>query len=407
MKHNLFRALILTPLFCFAISLCFPRTLASHERTKTRKSSWSLPQQSNENNQKKKGVEENRGSNPGQDGKGRVANSEANTIRIDTNLVVFDALVLAPGGNPVSGLKQEDFEVFEDGRPQEIGTFAEDDGATVPRSIILIIDYSPSQFAYVKDSIEAAKVLVDKLKPKDRMAVVTDDVAVLVPFTQDKALLKEGLDSLKRKVTRHIGGKSMQLSALLAILQDFEGREGRPIIVLQSDGDEVYKLKGIADESVPEEERRNFGLEEIYHTVEQRQATVYTIIPGPRLLGLSIEEQMKNLRAIVRLEYPLRKPSPGDYERILAYRLREHKMLTGISTLSGGWTTYLEKPSYATDIYTQLFTSFGQRYILGYYPANDMHSGKRRAVEIKVRDHPEYQILRRKAYYDLERPNPR
>jgi len=116
---------------------------------------------------------------------------------------------------------------------------------------------------------------------------------------------------------------------------------------------------------------------------------------------------MKNLRAIVRLEYPLKKPSPEDYERLLAFRLREHKTLTGISTLSGGWTTYLEKPSDATDIYTQLFTSFGQRYILGYYPANDLHQGKRRAVEIKVRDHPEYQILRRKAYYDLERPNPR
>jgi hypothetical protein len=254
------------------------------------------------------------------------------------------------------------------------------------------------------------------------MAVVTDDVAVLVPFMREKARLKGGLDSLKRKVMRLGEGKSLQLRALLATLQDFEAREGRPIVALQSDGDEFYKLKGVADDSIPAEDGRNFGPEDLYREVEKRQATVYTIIPGPRVLGLPREEQLKNLKSIVRREerasdharwligWPAgvhQKLSPEDYELILAPRLREHEMLTGISALSGGWTTYLEKPSSAKEIYTQLFASFEQRYILGFYPANSLRDGKRHAVEIKVRDHPEYQILRRKAYYNLGRPKPR
>lgn len=50
----------------------------------------------------------------------------------------------------------------------------------VPRTIVLIIDYSGSQLPFIKNSVAAAKVLVDKLGPKDLMAIVTDDVELLL-----------------------------------------------------------------------------------------------------------------------------------------------------------------------------------------------------------------------------------
>jgi hypothetical protein len=257
------------------------------------------------------------------------------------------------------------------------------------------------------------------------MAIITDDVSLLVPFTQDKAQLKNGLNSLKATVAGGRYGKSLQLSALLATLQELVAEEERPIIVFQTDGDELRSLKGIADEAkMPEQNRRNFGLEEIYREIEKSRATIYAVIPGLRLLNLPREEQLKNIEALISQEdeawnrarllrgsiwrsgFPRKKPVE-EYEMSLAIRLRQHGALTAISLLSGGAWSYLEKPSLAADIYAQIFTSIEQRYILGYYPANNQFDGKRRKVEIRVRNHPEYQILGRKAYYNLERRKPK
>jgi hypothetical protein len=49
---------------------------------------------------------------------------------------------------------------------------------------------------YLDNSVKAAKLLVDKLGPKDMMAIVTDDVELIQEFTTDKKKLKEKLDKL-------------------------------------------------------------------------------------------------------------------------------------------------------------------------------------------------------------------
>lgn len=114
------------------------------------------------------------------------------TVRIKTDLVVNDVLVVNQKGNVVLGLEQSDFVVTEDGVPQRVSIFSSgENNAAIPRSIVLVIDNSGSQMLFIKNSIEAAKNLVDKLAPQDRMAIVTADVELLVDFTKDKALLKK------------------------------------------------------------------------------------------------------------------------------------------------------------------------------------------------------------------------
>jgi hypothetical protein len=175
---------------------------------------------------------------------------EDEVVRVETSLVVCDVLVLDPKGRAVSGLKREDFLVTEDGRAQEVGTFALGDGAKVPRSIVLVIDYSGSMRPFIGNSIEAAKTLVDKLAPRDRMALVTDDVELLVDFTRDKALLKETLEELKQRATAKSGpsfrrfGLSRQYSALMATLRElFDAEDTRPVVIFQTDGDELGMLR--------------------------------------------------------------------------------------------------------------------------------------------------------------------
>ena len=121
---------------------------------------------------------------------------EGDVIRIDTSLVSCELLVVDQKGQAVSGLTAEDFAITEDGAPQTVGHFLKGDNVDVPRTIVLIIDYSGSQLPFIKESVAAAKVLIDKLGPKDLMAIVTDDVEMIQEFTTDKKKLKSKLDSL-------------------------------------------------------------------------------------------------------------------------------------------------------------------------------------------------------------------
>jgi VWFA-related protein len=261
---------------------------------------------------------------------GPHGNNDDDIVRIETSLVVCDVLVTDKQGRPQRNLKPADFAISEDDVPQEVGLFAPGDKANVPRSIVLIIDYSGSQFPYISDSIEAAKILVDKLNPLDQMAIVTDDVELLVDFTSDKRDLKKALDSLIEKNKGSKGvlgigkrppqfGRSSQMSALLATLNEaFDDEDQSPVIVFQSDGDEIEFLRnsiivhevppGLPPELLREvqeqtEQRKKlqrelvteFSLDDVYRAVEKSRATIYSIIPRTRLLGLTEDEQIRRL----------------------------------------------------------------------------------------------------------------
>src|SRR5207248_2313073 len=155
-------------------------------------------------------------------------------------LVVSNVLVLDDKGRAVEGLKGNDFMITEDGVPQRISHFSLGDDKDVNRSIVLLFDYSNSILPYIETSAAAAKNLVDQLGPKDRMAIVTDDVELLVDFTSDKARLRETIDFLAANTRSGHAGRSAQFSALLATLRElFDEEDIRPIIIFQTDGDQI------------------------------------------------------------------------------------------------------------------------------------------------------------------------
>src|SRR5439155_3652434 len=88
---------------------------------------------------------------------------------------------------------------------------------------------------------------------------------------------------------------------------------------------------------------------------------------------------------------------------ILQYHLKSvtltQSALASIATATGGWTMFLERPEQAEEIYSRIFSDINRRYFVGYYPTNKEHDGKRRKLDVTVRDHPEYIVMGRKAYY--------
>ena len=390
---------------------------------------------------------------------GAKTSDDDEVITIDTSLVVSELLVLDKQGKPVQGLKESDFLITEEGTPQQVGHFVLGDNRSLPRSIVLIIDYSGSQFPYIKNSVEAASVLVDKLGPLDQMAIVTDDVEVLSDFTNNKRELKKKLNKLLEKNygsggssflgfgfsgMRQRFGKSAQYSALMATLKEaFDEEDQRPIIIFQTDGDEAeYLRNSIITPTLPPnippelvakvqnevEQRRKlqrssmteFSLEDIYSAVEKSRATIYTVIPGMKLIGLTPEQQVEMLKTKDELAVQTMLPTvSNDVRKMMQKVMEERKKLStnevmqmradenvrvqealaAVAPLSGGWTEFLEQPTQAQGIYSRIMSDISQRYIVGYYPTNKERDGKRRRMNFEVKGHPEYTILGRRSYF--------
>ena len=346
-----------------------------------------------------------------------VANDDI--IRVDTTMVLNEVLVFDKNGNYVNGLKQEDFIVKEDEQSQEISIFLTGDSEIVPRSVVLIIDYSFSQLPYVETSIEAAKVLVDKLNPNDRMAIVTDNVELLQRFTSDKVLLKEKLEALKNKALSGQSGSSKQYSALMATLNElFDIDSLRPIIIFQTDGDEFAELKGeVANGVFKDIETINFSYKELLTASEKKQATIYTVIPGFNFKDISEKEKLDRakteLESAEKISAKLRNMTYTPNKIKIPYQSlknraewlsRNQSAISEIAKLSGGTTDYLEEPEQADKIYSDILTKMNQRYVIGYYPTNQERNGKSRSIITEVRGHPEYKIVGRKRYILAEKP---
>jgi VWFA-related protein len=371
---------------------------------------------------------------------------EDEVVRVETSLVITDVLVLDQRGQSVQGLTRKDFVITEDGKPQEIGMLSLGDDPKVPRTIVLIMDDSSSQFPFIHTSVAAAKTLVDRLDPHDTMAIVSSEVELLADFTSDKAKLKETLQALEKRSVPYYRSPPKQrsrsnvYSALMATLREsFDSEDIRPIVILQTDGDDIQMLRNpiitpTFSPDIPADERREherivagmeeyirkyqteFSLDDVYKRAQKSRATIYTITPGFRLLGLSDAEELAQYAAwhrkillswappgrIKDAESQLSKISIADQRIQAEYAKKMQSALALLATMTGGWANFLGDPSQAEEIYSHILSDMNRRYIVGYYSTNKEHDGKQRKVSVEVRGHPEYVVMGRKSYYAPE-----
>jgi VWFA-related protein len=153
------------------------------------------------------------------------------TFQVEVNYVDVDVVVTDEKGNLVSDLKREDFEVFEDGKPQKIDTFAYVeipiqesnafilDGRTVPgdaqsnrrpfagRLYVIVLDdqdVAAMRTAQVKKS---AKEFVDKYMGANDIAAVihtSGRTDAAQEFTNNKLLLHAAIDKFMGRRMRSL-----------------------------------------------------------------------------------------------------------------------------------------------------------------------------------------------------------
>jgi Ca-activated chloride channel homolog len=160
------------------------------------------------------------------------------TIRVDTSLVTVPVIVTDRDGRFVTGLTRADFQITEDGKPQEIATFM---ATNEPFTVALLIDTSSSTQDNLDLIRNAAISFVKQLQPQDRVLVVTFDekVKFLGDFTSNRSQLQRKIKGVRSSyLTRIYDAISLTISEKLM------PRRGRKAIVVFSDG--VDTLSGQA-----------------------------------------------------------------------------------------------------------------------------------------------------------------
>lgn len=346
---------------------------------------------------------------------------DAEILQVKTDLVMNDVLVTNQYGNFVTGLTKDDFMVTEDGVPETIETFSFGENSASPRSIVLILDTGVTMLPYLKSSLSATKILVDKLGPKDRMAIVTDKLNLLTDFTQNKALLKNKLDSFKIPKSSELS-IGFEFTNLLAVLNEmFAAEDINRIIISQGSGNGIFWIKTdderlaqtykskLESMGVRGNWKKEIEFKDITKAIEKSRTTIYSIIPGMRILGLSRKEQLSRSKIsseyIIQAFHTLRGNPMSSYQ--IPYSLLElttkrqvmvQTAMSGTAELSGGYTGFIEKPEDAENVYADIFKRIDNRYLIGYYPVNQEQDKKPRSVKIEVRKHPDYTVTYRKFY---------
>jgi VWFA-related protein len=154
---------------------------------------------------------------------------------MEVNVVNLDIAVTDSRGNRVTGLKKEDFDVFEDGKRVEIvnfdtreevaGTLAAGDGA--PRepgeawTLAIFFDDANIQPAHRARVIQQLHgFLARKTAPGDQIMLATNDLSlhIRVPFTSDLAALDRGLQEIAGVAARGAENERERAQAVDAIV---------------------------------------------------------------------------------------------------------------------------------------------------------------------------------------------
>jgi Ca-activated chloride channel family protein len=169
---------------------------------------------------------------------GQDSGSQRPQFRVSVEMVSLSVTVFDEDRRLVTDLGVEDFNVYEDGAPQEIKIFSRE---ALPLRMVILLDTSSSIERRLALAQEAAVRFVDSLQPGDQVKIIefNDRVLALTDFTPDFAEAKEAIRSTKAQ------GATSLYEALYISLRSFsrqrDGNERLAVVVL-SDGNDTRSL---------------------------------------------------------------------------------------------------------------------------------------------------------------------
>jgi VWFA-related protein len=267
---------------------------------------------------------------------------------VDVALVVLPATVSDRQGGFVSNLGERDFEVYEDGVPQRIQLFRNED---IPVTVGLVVDHSTSMVPKLAEVTAAAKAFVRSSNREDEMFVVNfnETVSLGLPetirFTNSTAELGDAIERAPAK------GMTALYDAIAKGLEELQaGSRDKKVLIVVSDGGDNASAHSLA---------------QVMKLAGQSSAVIYTV-------GIFEE---------------------ADPERNLG-------TLKRLAQATGGEAFLPDQLSEVAPICENIARDIRHQYTIGYVPTNLARDGAYRAIRVlaSAKGHDKLSVRTRTGY---------
>lgn len=373
----------------------------------------------------------------------KPADDRDDVVRITTNLVQIDAVV-TKDGKPVPNLKAEDFEIYEDGRRQEITSFAFISNITatqrgpapdkteadlppgpvkrdVPRrTIAVVVDDLGLSFESMSNvRRQLRKFVNEQLEPNDLVAVIRTggEIGTLQQFTNDKRLLTRAVDHLRWNPCSRMGvsvfpryGQALTgfdweqcnpfddgtKRALHFILDALAKLPGRKSMILMSDDMPIRKDEQQTDESFvstsstvpigPESINRGSALRKIAEKAIRSSVVIYSVdTQGLQVTGLTAADNVNSIPGIGASQKKVAIDDPNPANAMLRQRwyllqIRREGALR-LAQQTGGFQI-ANSNGFQLDRILEDQTGY---YLLGYRPTEETFNRQFHQIKVKVK----------------------
>ena len=273
-------------------------------------------------------------------------------LLVDVNMVVVNVTVTDPFDRIVTGLDQENFQVYDEKVEQKIVAFSTEDA---PISVGMIFDCSGSMGDKIQKSKEAALQFFKTSNPQDEFMLISfsDRPDLISGFTAKYENLQERLLTVKS------GGRTALLDAIYLGLSEMKkATTNRRALLVISDGGDNHS---------------RYTENDIKRAVRESDVQIYAVgIFEPATSRPTPEEAS----------------GPG--------------LLAELSEVSGGRMFSVENSNELPDIAEKISIELRNQYVLGYKPSNLIRDGRWRRIRVKLnppKGLPPLQIYSRTGYY--------
>jgi Ca-activated chloride channel family protein len=269
---------------------------------------------------------------------------------VSLNVTVTDGT--QAGVKYVTGLEQDDFEVFEDGTKQTVTFFSR---VQQPIALAILLDTSNSMEEKIATAQEAAIGFVRRMRKEDAMEVIefNSQVRIPQPFTSDAAALERAI----RQTT--VNGSTSLYNAIYVSLRELKKERAqsaeeirRQAIVVLSDGDDTSSL---------------VEYDEVLNLAKRSETAIYAI-------GLRQAETGR--------------PHFKEAEFVLRQLSQE----------TGGRVFFPSSVTELAKIYEQISEELASQYSIAYTSKNPMRNGAWRRVDVRMAK-PGLTARARRGYY--------
>jgi VWFA-related protein len=265
------------------------------------------------------------------------------SISVEVPVVTIEVGATTANGEIITGLKRENFRIYEDGVPQQITNFGPSDA---PITMVLILEFSGrvyGTFAYLGKYW--SQYLFANLKQQDWIALETFDMRTRIEqdFTQNK---DEILSAINRLYFPGFS-ESNVFDALLETTDRLKDVKGKKSIVIIASGVDTFS---------------KHNLDQTMKQLRQSDVTIFCV-------GLS---QFLTTRS----------PNMGSL-RELDYLQAENQMKT-FSKETGGFAWFPRFEGEMPAIFREVTGFLRNQYSLSYSPSNRNRDGKFRKVKVEL-----------------------